>query len=68
MHGQAPWDEPVALGKRAADPVGECFGLLRIGAHGRVAAGLVERLVRRDDARHAAGHRLDHRDAEALEP
>ena len=39
-----------------------------IGAHGRVAAGLVHRLVRGADDRRAAGHRLDHRQPEPLEP
>ncbi len=65
--GEPSRDELIAIGKRAANPVGELLGTLGIGAHGRVAAGLIQGLVRRDDARHATGHRLDHRDAEALE-
>ena len=43
-------------------------GSLGIGAHGRVAARLVHRLVRRADDRRAAGHGLDHRQPEPLEP
>ncbi len=44
------------------------LGVVRIHPHRGVAARLVEGLVGRGDHRDAAGHRLDDRDAEPLEP
>ena len=43
-------------------------GALGVGAHGRVAACLVQRRVRRGDDGRARRHRLGDRHAEALEP
>ena len=60
-------DEALPVGKRALDARGEGGRILGIGAQRGVAGRLVERGVRRDYDRDAARHRLDHRDAEALE-
>ena len=53
--------------ERVADRRGERLRALRVGADGGVAAGLVERRVRRGDDRRAGRHRLGDRHPEALE-
>ena len=58
--------ELVALRDRALDRLRERIRVTWIGAHRSVAAGLVERRMRRHNARHATGHGLEHRHAEAL--
>src|SRR5262249_53255545 len=60
-------DELLAVGQRLLDARGDRLGAVLVDADGGVAARLVERGVRRDDARDAARHCLDHRDAEAFE-
>src|SRR2546428_782437 len=64
---EAALDELRALAQRPLDPRGDRLRRLRVDPHGCVAAGLVERRVRGDDARRPARHRLQHRHAEALE-
>ena len=53
----------LALGERAADGGAE---VAVVGVHGRVAADLAQRRLVGGDDRRAAGHRLEHRQAEAL--
>ena len=60
-------DELVAFVARALDRRRDRVDVVRVRAHRGVAGGLVERRMRRDDARRAARHRLEHRDPEALE-
>jgi hypothetical protein len=59
--------ELVAALERLEDRGCDRLGDLRVGAYGRVAAGVVERRMRRCDDRRARRHRLGHRHAEALE-
>src|SRR5919204_2513721 len=61
-------NELVAARQRLVNPGGNALSALRVYPHGCVAGRLVERRMRRHDAGHAARHRLDDRDAEALEP
>ena len=66
--GETARAELVAAPEGVLDRRGDRLRAIGIGAHRRVAARLVHRLVRRADDRCAAGHRLDHRQPEALEP
>ncbi len=52
-----------------ASPIASAISSAALGidAHGCISARLVQRRMRGDHGRHAAGHRLEHRDAEALE-
>jgi hypothetical protein len=60
--------QSFALRERASDAVRDRSRILWICTYGSVPACLVERRMARGDDRGSAGHRLDHRDPEALEP
>ena len=60
-------DEPVAAAQRLLDGGPDRLRVVRVGTHGGVAGGLVHRRVGGGDDRHASRHRLDDRNAEALE-
>ena len=60
-------DELVPPRERLSDRVGDRLRVAGIGADGRVAARLVQRLVRGRRHRDAARHRLEHGNPEALE-